>query len=85
VPYTVYRRRSAERRSIAEQLVAQAKLKFLPYHDAAEAIAEKFHSDVHFLEQLNPGKMKTLKTGDQLMGAKCRTFRPRVGERNQAR
>src|SRR6266498_4960560 len=30
----------------------QAKLKFLPYHDAAEAIAEKFHSDVHFLEQL---------------------------------
>jgi lipoprotein-anchoring transpeptidase ErfK/SrfK len=46
---------------------AQAKLKFLPYRDAAEAIAEKFHSDVHFLEQLNPGKMKTLKAGDQLM------------------
>jgi lipoprotein-anchoring transpeptidase ErfK/SrfK len=46
---------------------AQAKLKFLPYHDVAEAIAEKFHSDVHFLEQLNPGKMKTLKAGDQLM------------------
>src|SRR5205823_6680407 len=45
----------------------QAKLKFLPYHDAAEAIAEKFHSDVHFLEQLNPGKMKTLKAGDQLI------------------
>src|SRR5207244_4889859 len=44
----------------------QAKLKFLPYHDAAEAIAEKFHCDVHFLEQLNPGKMKTLKVGDQL-------------------
>jgi len=44
----------------------QAKLKFLPYHDAAEAIAEKFHSDVHFLERLNPGKMKTLKAGDQL-------------------
>jgi lipoprotein-anchoring transpeptidase ErfK/SrfK len=44
----------------------QAKLKFLPYHDVAEAIAEKFHSDVHFLEQLNPGKMKTLKAGDQL-------------------
>jgi len=44
----------------------QAKLKFLLYHDAAEAIAEKFHSDVHFLEQLNPGKMKTLKVADQL-------------------
>ena len=27
----------------------QAKLKFLPYRDAADAIAEKFHSDVHFL------------------------------------
>ena len=45
---------------------AQAKLKFLPYLDVADAIAEKFHSDVHFLEQLNPGKMKTIKSGDQL-------------------
>src|SRR5205809_4416970 len=48
-------------------VAAQAKLKFLPYRDAAEAIAEKFHCDVHFLEQLNPGKMKTLKPGDQIM------------------
>ncbi|MFZ0917337.1 MAG: L,D-transpeptidase [Candidatus Udaeobacter sp.] len=45
----------------------EAKLKFLPYRDAADAIAEKFHSDVHFLEQLNPGKLKTIKPGDQLM------------------
>ncbi len=45
---------------------AQAKLKSLPYRDAAEAIAEKFHCDVRFLEQLNPGKTKTLKAGDQL-------------------
>jgi len=45
----------------------QAKLKFLPYHDAADAIAEKFHSDIHLLEQLNPGKLKTVKPGDQLM------------------
>ena len=36
----------------------QAKLKFLPYRDVADAIAEKFHSDIHFLEQLNPGKLK---------------------------
>ena len=43
---------------------AQAKLKFLPYRDAAEAIAEKFHCDVHFLHQLNPGKK--FKVGDQL-------------------
>ena len=45
---------------------AQAKLKFLPYRDAAEALAAKFHCDVHFLEQLNPGKTKTIKAGDQL-------------------
>src|SRR6266581_7346871 len=28
-------------------IAAQAKLKFLPYRDAAEALAEKFHCDVH--------------------------------------
>jgi lipoprotein-anchoring transpeptidase ErfK/SrfK len=44
----------------------QAKLKFLPYRDVADAIAEKFHSDIHFLEQLNPGKLKGLKAGDQV-------------------
>ena len=44
----------------------QAKLKFLPYRDVADAIAEKFHSDIHFLEQLNPHKLKGLKAGDQL-------------------
>ena len=44
----------------------EAKLKFLPYRDVADAIAEKFHSDIHFLEHLNPGKLKELKAGDQL-------------------
>jgi lipoprotein-anchoring transpeptidase ErfK/SrfK len=44
----------------------QAKLKFLPYRNVADAIGEKFHSDIHFLEQLNPGKLKGLKAGDQL-------------------
>ena len=42
----------------------QSKLKFLPYRDAAEEIAEKFHCSVGFLKQLNPGK--TFKAGDQL-------------------
>ena len=67
VPYTVT---DADLQSVGpspSSPSAQAKLKFLPYHDVAEAIAEKFHSDVHFLEQLNPGKMKTLKAGDQLI------------------
>jgi lipoprotein-anchoring transpeptidase ErfK/SrfK len=44
----------------------QAKLKTLLYRNGADAIAEKFHCDVHFLEQLNPGKTKSIKLGDQL-------------------
>src|SRR5438309_1806514 len=44
----------------------QAKLKALLYGDPADAIAEKFHCDIHFLEQLNPGKTKSIKPGDQL-------------------
>jgi lipoprotein-anchoring transpeptidase ErfK/SrfK len=45
----------------------QAKLKFLPYRNIAEAISEKFHCDVHFLEQLNPGKSTQIKAGDKMM------------------
>ncbi|PYJ61230.1 MAG: murein L,D-transpeptidase [Verrucomicrobia bacterium] len=52
---------------LPKEVAQQAKLKFLPYHDAADAVAEKFHSDIHFLEQLNPGKLKAIKPGDQLM------------------
>ncbi|MBA2269279.1 MAG: L,D-transpeptidase [Chthoniobacterales bacterium] len=48
------------------EVAAQAKLKALPYRDAAEALSEKFHSDPDFLEQLNPGKMKDIKAGDEL-------------------
>lgn len=44
----------------------QAKLKTLPYKNAAEAIAEKFHTDADYLAELNPGKIKSLKAGDQL-------------------
>jgi lipoprotein-anchoring transpeptidase ErfK/SrfK len=44
----------------------QAKLKALLYRDPADAIGEKFHCDIHFLEQLNPGKTKSIKPGDQL-------------------
>jgi lipoprotein-anchoring transpeptidase ErfK/SrfK len=45
---------------------AQAKLKWLPYRSVAEAVAERFHCDVDFLEELNPGKTKGLKPGDEL-------------------
>jgi lipoprotein-anchoring transpeptidase ErfK/SrfK len=67
IPYTVT---DADLQSVGplpSKVAEQAKLKFLPYHDAADAIAEKFHSDVHFLEQLNPNKMKGIKYGDQIM------------------
>jgi lipoprotein-anchoring transpeptidase ErfK/SrfK len=52
---------------LPSEVAAQAKLKYLPYHSAAEAIAEKFHTDVHFLEQINPGKTKALKSGDPIL------------------
>ncbi len=44
----------------------KAKLKALPYRDAGEAIAERFHCDPKFLGELNPGKKGALKPGDQV-------------------
>jgi lipoprotein-anchoring transpeptidase ErfK/SrfK len=66
VPYTVTEADLERVGNLPSQLAQQAKLKFLPYRDAADAIAEKFHCDIHFLEQLNPGK-KAIKAGDQVM------------------
>ena len=66
VPYTVTDADLQTVGRLPTKLAEQAKLKFLPYRDAADAIAEKFHCDIHFLEQLNPGKLKGLKAGDQL-------------------
>ena len=66
ISYTVT---EADLKSVGElpdEVSEKAKLKSLPYRTAAEAIAEKFHSDPDFLEELNPGKMKTLQAGDQL-------------------
>src|SRR5207244_2049014 len=66
VPYTVTEADLSSVGPLPGNIAAQAKLKFLPYRDAADAIAEKFHSDVHLLEQLNPGKLKNIKASDQL-------------------
>lgn len=66
VPYTVTEADLQSIGQVPKQVAEQAKLKFLPYRDAADAIAEKFHTDVHFLEQLNPGKLKGIKAGDQV-------------------
>lgn len=68
-PFITYTVTDTDLQSIGplpSSVAAQAKLKFLPYHNAAEAIAEKFHCTAHFLEQLNPGKTKAIKAGDQL-------------------
>lgn len=59
----------ADLKSIGEVPVsvsAQAKKKSLSYKNAAEAIAEKFHTDPAFLTELNPGKTKAIKAGDTL-------------------
>jgi lipoprotein-anchoring transpeptidase ErfK/SrfK len=45
----------------------KARLKALPYRDAGEEIAEKFHCDEKFLGELNPGKNGgALRPGDQV-------------------
>ena len=66
IPYPVTEADLQSVGHLPKQVAEEAKLKFLPYRDAADAIAEKFHCDVHLLEQLNPGKLKGLKPGDQL-------------------
>lgn len=66
VPYTVTETDLQSIGRLPSHVAEQAKLKFLPYRDVADAIAEKFHTDIHFLERLNPGKLKGIKAGDQL-------------------
>jgi lipoprotein-anchoring transpeptidase ErfK/SrfK len=74
IPYTVTEADLQSIGTLPKEPAQQAKLKFLPYPDAADAIAEKFHSNIHFLEQLNPGKLKALKPGDQLMVPNVESF-----------
>src|SRR5262249_29230056 len=74
VPYTVADADFKNIGPLSSAVAAQAKLKFLPYRDAAEALAEKFHCEVHFLDNLNPVKTKQMKAGDQLMVPNVETF-----------
>jgi lipoprotein-anchoring transpeptidase ErfK/SrfK len=66
VDYTVTEADLQSIGEVPEKVAAQAKLKSLSYRSAAEAIAEKFHTDVDFLAELNPGKTKEIKAGDTL-------------------
>lgn len=68
--FTTYTVTESDLRTIGEvpdSVPEQAKLKSLPYRDAAEAMAEKFHLDVDFLAELNPGRIKSIKAGDTLV------------------
>jgi lipoprotein-anchoring transpeptidase ErfK/SrfK len=62
--YTVVDEDAKDIGNVPSEPAAQAKLKWLPYRSVAEAVAEKFHCDVDFLEELNRGKTKSLKPGD---------------------
>jgi lipoprotein-anchoring transpeptidase ErfK/SrfK len=66
ITYTVTDADLKEVGELPNEVAEKAKLKALPYATLAEAVAEKFHSDVDFLEELNPGRTKELKAGDEL-------------------
>ncbi len=51
---------------LPKEVPEMAKLKWLPYTTLAEAMAEKFHCDLDFLKELNPGKLESLKPGDKI-------------------
>jgi len=67
IPYTVTEADLQSVGPLPSKLSAQSKLKFLPYWTATDAIAERFHSNVQFLNQLNPNKIKTITPGTQLI------------------
>jgi lipoprotein-anchoring transpeptidase ErfK/SrfK len=66
IDYTVTKADLETTGEVPASVPEQAKQKSLPYKDAAEAIAEKFHADVDFLAELNPGRTKSIKAGDIL-------------------
>lgn len=66
IQYTVTDADLANIGPVPEGVPEKAKLKALPYRDAGEAIAEKFHCDPKFLGELNPGKSSALQPGDQV-------------------
>lgn len=74
IPYTVNEADLQNIGQLPKDVAQEAKLKFLPYRDPADALAEKFHCDIHFLEQLNPGKLRGIKAGDQLIVPNVEAF-----------
>lgn len=66
IDYTVSEADLVSVGKLPDAVEAQSKLKSMPYRSVGEAIAEKFHTDLKFLEQLNPGSIGSLKAGDPL-------------------
>ncbi len=64
--YTVTTEDLAHIGNLPQDVEAQSKLKSMPYRSGAEAISEKFHTDIDFLEQLNRGKTANIQAGDIL-------------------
>jgi lipoprotein-anchoring transpeptidase ErfK/SrfK len=52
----------------------QSKLEAMPYRSVAEAIAERFHMDGGYLDELNPGKTEDIQVGDKLRVANVVPF-----------
>jgi len=59
---------------LPDKVPEQAKLKSMPYRSVGEAIAEKFHSDLKFFEELNPDKSGKLKAGDTVTVPNVKPF-----------
>ncbi|WP_395746848.1 L,D-transpeptidase family protein [Prosthecobacter sp.] len=66
VDYTVTEADVKATGKVPKAVPEQAKLKWLPYETVAEAVAERYHVDVDYLKELNPGKVEALKAGDVL-------------------
>ncbi|MBA2649531.1 MAG: L,D-transpeptidase [Legionella sp.] len=76
--YTTYTIRSEDEKFIGkapEKPAEQAKRKSLPYINFAEMIAERFHTDVPFLKEINQDKdMKKIKVGDEVKVPNVKPF-----------
>lgn len=65
--FVEYQVTEADAKAVGEmptKVPAMAEKEWLPYATLGEMVAEKFHCDIDFLKELNPGKIDGLKPGD---------------------
>src|SRR5687767_5541650 len=63
VDYTVTEDDVKATGELPKEREAQSKLKWLPYTSVLEGVAERFHSDIDYLKELNPNIGEDLKPG----------------------